>query len=152
MGKHVLPTPAPDRTVYAVAYQSVDDEEASIGGVHWQPSLRLFNTSLPAFTGPHAVDFEYLVHELVLPEDMFPGIAVSDLRDGQTDEVTEWVDSVAWDRPPRQRFVIVGSEYPGGEQRRLAEQVSVAPAPKTVSAHASRGDLGVDLIPGDFDA
>ena len=116
-----------NRTAHAVWFQSVDPEEACIGGCHWHPDnaqIDRFIESERAWR--NEVDFEYLRKTLTLPDTILPGLAVDQLTEAQRADVTDWVDSltgeVAWDR----RVVLLGSTHPGGERRRIDAELAAA--------------------------
>lgn len=112
---HSLKTIAPGTTIYAVGLQSVDPDEASIGGVQWSVNpdeITAFIESERTLNRTE-VDYEYLRHTLTVPE------GVTSLE-----EITDWVDEVVWDRSPERRIVILGSKYPGGERRRIEQEMA----------------------------
>ena len=103
--------------IYAVAFQSVDPDEAFAGGCQWS----IFREELDRFMeeerqSPHEADFEYTLFTLLSP------LPLSGMSHVLRDVVTEWVDHVAWTTPNSTRVVILGSDYPGAEARRIAAE------------------------------
>ncbi|WP_434812371.1 hypothetical protein [Microbacterium sp. bgisy189] len=116
-----------NRTVHAVWFQSVDPEEACIGGCQWHPDTAQIDRFIESERAwRNEVDFEYLRKTLTLPDAILPGLAVDQLTEAQRADVTDWVDSltgeVAWDR----RVVLLGSTHPGGERRRIDAELAAA--------------------------
>jgi hypothetical protein len=97
------------RTIYAVGFQSVDPDEASIGGCQWSVDKAEIAPVIEDFRANRMeCDMEFLHHTLTVP---------SDLTD--VDDITEWVDATIWDLTPERRTVLLGGVYPGGERRRI---------------------------------
>ncbi len=88
-------------TIYAVAFQSVNPEEASVAGHEWSVE----ESEIEKFfeeekKSPHEADFEYLFFKIE-----FEGDPLAD-----KDETTEWLYDYVWgDNAPDRREVIAGS-------------------------------------------
>lgn len=102
------------RTIYAVGFQSVDSDEACVGGCQWSTSPEEIARFIESERRNRSeVDFEYLHFEF----------DISEVPEGSdTEAITEWVDREIWERGYEgmvRRTVILGSKYPGAERRRI---------------------------------
>ena len=151
MARHRLDCRHPDRTAYALAVQAHNEDEAFYGFFCWVPTHQMLE-EVALSQRDFSVDMEHRWYEVVVPDTIFPGRALADLDERESEVLAEGIErGIHRSRvlPTRIRLVPARSSlFPRGEvewvnagyrmSMSLEEDYLVVAPPVSAARHVSR--------------